>query len=936
MPEFDLIQRANAEYIERQYQRYQADPRSLDPQWQAFFAGFDAGTTRHSATPPPASCPTCQGLPCPLSFEVADLVHSYRELGHFIAQLDPLGHNRPNHPLLDLSNFGLSLDDLDRTVGGGGFVGPTDGTLRDLLNKLRATYCGTFAVEYLDIADKAQREWLQKRMEPVLNQPAIASDEAADILRQLVAAQGMEEFLHTKFIGAKRFSLEGAESFIPLLSTLIEQGAPLGVEEVVLGMAHRGRLNTLAHILHKPYEIIMAEFEGNVARQDGEGDGDVKYHLGYSHDRITASGRKVHLSLSFNPSHLELVNPVVEGIVRAKQYARGDDHRTTVVPVLIHGEAAFTGQGIVQETLALSEMPYWRTGGTIHIILNNQIGFTTMPKQGRFTPYPTDVARMIQAPIFHVNGDDPQAVVWAAKLAIAFRQQFHCDVLIDLWCYRRHGHNETDDPTFTQPLMYRQIASHKPVAELYAQRLIGQGTLTAQDFDQTKAELRQRLDHALVVARESRPRDTLRMLQGLWTGITRCGSDWSAQTAIDAPALRRIGQAATQVPQGFTVHPKLRRLLAARREMAEGRQPLDWGGAEMLALGSLVLEGTPVRFVGQDAQRGTFSHRHACLHDYENGQKYYPLANLSAQQAPIIIVNTMLSELAVLGFEYGFASADPRNLVVWEAQFGDFVNGAQAIIDQFIAAGESKWQKHCGLVMLLPHGYEGQGPEHSNAYMERFLALCAENNLQVVQPSIPSQYFHLLRRQMRRNFRKPLVAFMPKSLLRHEQSVSDLSELTHGGFQLVLDDPRAGARQEVRRLLLCSGKSYFSLDAARVRHGLHDLAIVRVEQLYPLPQRELQAIMARYHNAHEVGWVQEEPRNRGAWTYMEPRLRSLLPDSHVLSYYGREAAASPAVGSFRQHQIEEERIIGAALDLRGPRGAAAQATDAAGAQPARR
>jgi 2-oxoglutarate dehydrogenase E1 component len=916
MDHLDFINRANADYIDRLLQQYQADPHSVTPEWRAFFAGFEAGATRLSSITPAPGCPYVSEEPCSLAVEVADLVHSYRELGHFVADLDPLGHKRPTHPLLDLSHFGLSQQELDNQVGRGGFLGETDGTLRDLIEKLRLTYCRTLGVQYMDISDKSQREWLQQRIEPVYNHPQLSEDERRAVLADLVAAQGFEEYLHTKFVGQKRFSLEGAESLVPMLNMLVERGAELGVEEMVLGSAHRGRLNVLAHVLHKPYETILSEFQGQVQSREHQGDGDVKYHLGYSQDRIARNARRVHLALSFNPSHLELVNPVVEGVVRAKQYYLSDGERTRVVPILIHGDAAFTGQGIVQETLGLSEMPYWRTGGTIHIIINNQIGFTTMPKQGRFTPYPTDIAKAIQAPVFHVNGDDPEAVVWAAKLAIAFRQQFHCDVMIDLWCYRRWGHNEADEPSFTQPLMYKEIESHPGARDVYAKQLLQQGKITEPELQQITARLRERLDRAFAHSRQQDAVQRFTPFGGIWKGMRRpVPGDWNIPTQVPIEMLQRIGESATRIPPGFHVHPKLQRLLTTRREMAEGKVAVDWGCAEMFALGTLVLEGVPVRMVGQDTQRGTFSHRHACLHDYENGKKYYPLANLSDKQAPIIIVNTMLSELAVLGFEYGFASADPRNLVIWEAQFGDFVNGAQPIIDQFLAAGESKWQKQCGLVMLLPHGYEGQGPEHSNAYIERFLSLCAENNLQVCQPSLPSQYFHLLRRQMLRKFRKPLVIFTPKSLLRNEASASNLEEFAQQSFQLVLDDPLSPPREGVRRLLLCSGKAYYLLNAARIKQKVQSVAIVRVEQFYPWPQKELQAILAKYRNAEDVCWVQEEPRNRGAWTFMHERLEPMLPNGATLRYIGRDEAPSPATGSYRVHQIEEEEITGHALDI---------------------
>ncbi|HZZ44860.1 MAG TPA: 2-oxoglutarate dehydrogenase E1 component [Tepidisphaeraceae bacterium] len=920
MDAFDFVNRANADYVDQLYQQYLKDPREVEPQWQAFFAGFDMGTSKAAGVTPgsagQAAVQQAAGTTANevLQIEIADLVHSYRELGHYIATLDPLGHHRPAHPLLELSEFGLSMADLDRQVGADGFLHATDGTLRDLLEKLREAYCANFGAEYMSISDKTQREWLQQRMEPNLNRPPCGADECKNLLKQIVDSQGFEEFLGTKYVGQKRFSLEGAEALIPLLNAIVEDGADLGAEEMIFGMAHRGRLNVLANVIEKPFELILSEFEGTGYKAE-EGDGDVKYHQGYSKDRVTKSGKRVHLALSFNPSHLELVNPVVEGIVRAKQYYLGDNERTRVVPILIHGDAAFVGQGIVQETLSLSEMPYWRTGGTIHVIVNNQIGFTTMPKQGRFTPYPSDVAKMIQAPVFHVNGDDPEACAHAARLAIAFRQKFHQDVIIDMWCYRRHGHNEADEPSFTQPLMYKEIDAHARPREVYSKRLVDSGRVTADEFEKMKTDLRQKLDAAQVVAKEPTPRNGAAMsMGGVWQGLQRHG-EMSVRTAISPETIRKVGAAATNPPADFNVHPKLKRLLQSRREMSEGKASVDWGTAEMFALGSMVLEGTPVRFVGQDVQRGTFSHRHACLHDYENGKKWYPLAGITPEQAPIIFVNTMLSELAVLGFEYGFSSADPRNLVIWEAQFGDFVNGAQAIIDQFIAAGESKWQKMCGLVMLLPHGYEGAGPEHSNAYLERWLQLCAEENMQVIYPSMPAQYFHALRRQMKRNFRKPLIAMMPKYLLRSEQSASTLDEFVNGSFQLVIDDPANPPRERVKRLVLCSGKVYFLLNAERIKQKIEDVAIVRVEQLYPFPQKEVQAILAKYRNAGEICWVQEEPRNRGAWDFMRDQLSGMLPETAVLTYCGRDEAASPATGAKKTSDLEEKELVGHALDL---------------------
>jgi 2-oxoglutarate dehydrogenase E1 component len=962
MERFDFSKQGNADYIEQLYEQYQRDPDSLDDTWRAYFAGFEfaGGRGFDRTTPAEVGAAGEASALQPLTIGVHKLVHSFRELGHFIAQLDPLGHNRQTHPLLELSQFSMTEADMGRQVGKGGFLGATDGTLRDLLAKLRQTYCGTIGVEYQTISDMEQRDWLAKRIEPTLNKPGFTADQSRAILFQLVAAEEFEKFLITRYTRPKKFGLEGAEALIPLMNTLVDDGADLGVEEMCIGMSHRGRLNVLAHVLNKPYEVICSEFKGTIIHEESEGDGDVKYHLGYANDRPSSKGRMIHIGLSPNPSHLELIDPVVEGIVRAKQKARGDKDHSRVVPVLLHGDAAFTGQGIVHETLGLSELPFFRTGGTIHVIVNNQIGFTTTPGEGRFTPYATDVAKMIQAPIFHVNGDDPEAVVHAAKLAIAFRQQFKCDVFLDLICYRRFGHNEQDEPGFTQPVMYKEIATHKSVRELYAEQLVGEGKLTQPVLDEMARIAKARLNCAGDLAEEKRPRQRTASMNNLWKGMIRQPNDWTAKTGVPAQVLLKIAEGVNRLPPDFTPHPKITRLMGQRLETVNNGKGIDWGCGEMLALGSLLLEGSPVRFTGQDVQRGTFSHRHAVFYDYNTNQPYTPLnflvgsptafasfgtaPRLTApptpgnsvpapgrpivdpdgkplpRQAHLTIVNTMLSELAVVGFEYGFSSGDPRNLVVWEAQFGDFVNGAQPVIDQFIAASESKWQLMNGLVMFLPHGFEGQGPEHSNAYVDRFLSMCAENNLQIVIPSVPSQVFHALRRQLHRKFRKPLVMMMPKSLLRHAPSFSQISEFTEGtGMQLVIDDPissLAANREKVRRVLFCTGKVYYTLSAEREKEKISDVAIVRVEQLYPYPKKEIQAALGRYRLAREVVWVQEEPRNRGAWHFMEDRLRELLPDPLVLSYVGREEAASPATGSNDMHKKEEQELVVHALDIK--------------------
>jgi 2-oxoglutarate dehydrogenase E1 component len=944
MDRLDFVTRVNPEYVDRLYEQYQRDPRSVDESWREHFAGMDklassngkaTGSTTNGASSlslPEATSfrvsPESLVVPHlpesvvpPLTIGVHKMVHSYRELGHLVSDIDPLGHHRTTHPLLDLSQFNVTEEDLDRTVGSGGFVGPTDGTLRDLLAKLKATYCRKIGIEFQNISDKAQREWLAQQMEPVLNRPAMTKEQGKALLFQLVAAEEFERFLRMNFKGGKTFSLEGGESLIPMLNTLVDDGAMLGVEEVCFGMPHRGRLSVLSHVLNKPYEVILSEFQYTNVFQEWEGDGDVKYHLGYANDRPTPSNKSIHLSLSPNPSHLELVNPVVEGSVRCKQKIRGDKDHSKVVPILLHGDAAFCGQGVVFETLNLSELPFWRTGGTIHVIVNNQIGFTTPPHESRFTPYPTDVAKMIQAPIFHVNGDDPEACVWAAKLAIAFRQRFKCDVFIDMWCYRRFGHNEQDEPMFTQPKMYKQIQAHKTTRELYQDTLLERGEVDQKTLDDMKTVAKERLEQALVQSRETRPRMRTATFNPLWKDIVRIPTDWSAVTKVPKDTLLKIAEAANRLPQGFTVNSKLANLtLKARLDAVKSGQGIDWGCGEMLAMGSLLLEGFPIRFTGQDVQRGTFSHRQAVLFDQETGEPYTPLNFIKPDQtAHLTIQNSMLSELAVLGFEYGFASADPRNLVVWEAQFGDFVNGAQAMIDQFIAAAESKWQLMNGLVMMLPHGYEGQGPEHSNAYVERFLSLCAENNLQVVIPSNPAQVFHALRRQLHRKFRKPLVLMMPKSLLRNPAASSKIEDLTEGTMQLVIDDPANLDRDKVRRVLLCTGKVFYTLDAGRTKHATaKDTAVVRIEQLYPFPKKEVQAILAKYRNVRDVTWVQEEPQNRGAWSFMEPRLRELLPDPATLHYVGRDEAASPATGSSNAHKKEEEELVQQALEIAPP------------------
>ncbi len=906
--ELDLVNRTNPEYVDQLYQQYLRDPHSVDERWALFFAGFEAASGNGGRGAAAAIT-----APAERQLGIYDLIHSYRELGYRIANLDPLGTNPTTHPLLEPTEFGFVEADLDRVVETPSFKGCDRARLRDLVALLRSTYCGTLGVEYLATSDKAQRDWLQERMEPTRNAPQLTADERRMILQQLTAAEGFEQFLHTKYVGQKRFSLEGSESLIPLLDALIEAAGSIEVDEIAMGMAHRGRLNVLAHILRKPYEMIFSEFQGTLLPAGVQGDGDVKYHLGYSRDCKTRGGRTIHLSLCSNPSHLEAVNPVVEGIVRAKQEHWRDAARERVVPVLIHGDAAFTGQGIVSETLALTALDGYRTGGTIHIIINNQIGFTTSPRDYRATCYPSDVAKIIEAPVLHVNADDPEAAVQAARLAMGFRNTFKRDVIIDLVCYRRHGHNETDDPRFTQPTLYEKIAAHPTVRHVYGQRLIAAGVVTADTVAADAAALRELFEDAINYARDFMPRQQVFALGGLWQGLRWAGDDWSAQTAVPLDTLRRVAERTLAFPSGFTPYPKAKRVLEQRAAMLAPDGQVDWAAAEMFAFATLLLEGTDVRLSGQDAGRGTFSQRHAVLRDVRTGDRHVPLNHLRPEQGRFEVIDSMLSEAAVLGFEWGYSSADPHNLVLWEAQFGDFANGAQVIIDQFIAAAESKWQRMSGLVLLLPHGYEGQGPEHSSARLERYLQLCAENNLQVCNLSTPAQYFHALRRQMHRNFRKPLILMTPKSLLRHRLVVSAPADLAEGSFRLTIDEVDPLPREQVRRVLFCSGKVYYDLLLARREREIDDIAIARIEQLYPFPSADVAAIVAAYPAAREVFWVQEEPWNMGAWHCVSHPLRRALPADRSLRYVGRDAAASPASGSYKMHQAEEDELLNYAL-----------------------
>lgn len=910
-PSPDLLSGENAAYVDEVYARYRRDPSSVGEDWRLFFAGFEVGFGRAEAPggPPLGGEPSVVAAAAEGGVAgVYGLVNAFRTFGYLSADVNPLEPAPPPHAFLELSKFGIGPADLGKDVGPGGWRGPAPRNLGHLLEMLRETYQGHFAVEGMESIGDKHRIWLHERIEPRLGRAAFDPEYRKAILTHLMRAEVFEQFLGTKYLGQKRFSIEGADGLIPLLEEVIHQGAELGVEEFTLGMAHRGRLNVLVHTMGKPYADILGEFEGHEPHPDAVGDGDVKYHAGYSNDRLI-EGRAVHLSLSPNPSHLELVDPVVEGMVRAKQKIRDDHERRKVVPVQIHGEAAFTGQGLVPETLLLSELPAYTTGGTIHVVINNQVGFTATAQETRFTPFPTDIGRMIHSPILHVNGDDPEAVVHAARIAIEFRQYFRIDVFLDLVCYRRHGHNETDDPTFTQPLMYKTIEAKQTVATRYAARLVAEGVCTEAEVAGMREKIRARLEDALAEAKAASYIAKPVVFGGVWRGLRRAGSDWSADTRVDLAVLEKVGRDMTTVPKGFTPHRKLRRLLEARAQMTYGERPVDWGMAEGLAFGSLLLEGHGVRLSGQDCQRGTFSHRHAVLHDPGTGETFTPLANLDPGQAEFQVINSMLSELAVLGFEFGMSWTDPRRLVIWEAQFGDFANGAQAIIDQFLVCSESKWDRMSGLVMLLPHGYAGQGPEHSSARLERYLQLCAEDNIQVANLTTPAQYFHALRRQMLRDFRKPLVIMAPKKLLRYERAVSPIHLLAEGRFHEVLDDPEMAEKGAVRRVAFCSGQVFYLLQEARETRGDDDLALVRLEQLYPFPEAAVRGILAGYPAAREFLWVQEEPQNMGAWTSVRDRIEALLPAGTRLGYRGREAAASTATGSRAHHGQEEAALI---------------------------
>ena len=916
----------NAAFLESLYEQYLRDPEGVPPHWRTYFDGLAPRSADERAHGPVQSAITArsqqprmlaapEGAASAKQAAVSRLIQIWANRGHLIAKLDPLGlMRRPRPRVLELDYFGLSEADLDSEFFTGSRTDaiPKRMRLRDILAQLEYMYAGTIGAEFAHVSNSEERLWLQDQYQTGRIRHRFTPEERRNILWQLTTAEGLERYLHTKYVGQKRFSLEGGDSLIPLLDDLVQQAGIAGVEELIIGMAHRGRLNVLVNILGKSPSVMYSEFEGSYdAALVKGGSGDVKYHKGFSADLRTPGGN-VHVALAFNPSHLEVVNPVVEGSVRARQERRGDERGDRVVPVLVHGDAAFAGQGVVMETLQLSQARGFYTGGTIHIIVNNQVGFTTSdPRDMRSTMYPSDVAKMLEAPIFHVNGDDPEAVVFVTRLALEYRMRFHKDVVIDLVCYRRHGHNEADEPAATQPVMYRVIRQHPTVRKLYADRLIADGVITEAEAAEMIEQYRKGLDEGRPQARAS-----LGLIGNKYTvdWSKYANVDWSerVQTGVELRRLRSLGERIVRVPEGMTLHPRVAQVMTNRARMIAGEMPLDWGCAETLAYAALLEDGFSVRITGQDTGRGTFFHRHAVLYDQQTGEPYVPLQHVAERQPRFQVIDSVLSEEAVLGFEYGYSTTEPNCLDIWEAQFGDFANGAQVIIDQFISSGEAKWGRICGLVLFLPHGYEGQGPEHSSARLERFLQLCAEMNMQVCVPSTPAQMFHMLRRQMLRSFRKPLIVMTPKSLLRHELSVSRLEDLVDGGFQLVIDEIDDLPPQQVRRVVFCSGKVYFDLLKARRKDGLRDVALVRIEQLYPFPTEEYEAIVRKYSNAREFVWCQEEPQNQGAWYQIRHRLQGPLGRRELL-YAGRAPAAAPATGLPKIHEVEQQSLIEAAL-----------------------
>ncbi|MGQ3891559.1 2-oxoglutarate dehydrogenase E1 component [Legionella sp. CNM-4043-24] len=911
-------------FVDALYEDYLADPASVPDDWRKAFSALANGNASLKDVPhrdirahflDNADSKRVAAVVSEDSkqYQVANLINAYRTHGHQAAKLDPLEMSvRFPVPSLDLAYHQLGEADLNRGFYPGSYFNGSQMPLREIYQALRDTYCGSIGIEYMHIADNVETEWLQGKMEVARGRPQFDAAKKKEILADLIAADGLERYLGTRYVGQKRFSLEGGDALIPMMKEIIRQGGQQNVREIIIGMAHRGRLNVLVNVLGKEPGRLFDEFEGKVK---SERTGDVKYHMGFSSDIRTESGAIVHLALAFNPSHLEIIGPVVEGSVRTRLERRDDLlNKNTVVPVVIHGDAAMAGQGVVMETFNFSQARGYSTGGTVHIVINNQIGFTTSnPQDSRSSLYCTDVAKMVQAPVIHVNGDDPDAVVFATQIAFDYRMKFKRDVVIDLVCYRRHGHNEADEPSVTQPTMYQKIKTMRPLREIYADELIKQQIISKVEVDKLVDSYRDTLDKGEAI---------VELVHGDYPG--KISIDWTpyidakwtdkADTSISATAIKRLSKTLHELPAGFELHPVVAKLMADREKMSSGELPMNWGYAETMAYASLLDEGYGVRLSGQDCGRGTFAHRHAVLHDIKTGENYTPLEKTAKDSLkPFVVIDSVLSEEAVLAFEYGYASSAPSSLVLWEAQFGDFANGAQVVIDQFISSGEQKWGRLCGLVMLLPHGYEGQGPEHSSARLERYMQLCAQQNIQVCTPTTPAQMFHLLRRQMLRNFRKPLIVMTPKSLLRHKLAVSPLSDLTKGKFHTVIPEIDKLDASKVTRIVLCGGKVYYDLLQKRRDEGLNHVAIIRIEQLYPFPKKALEAELAKYAGSADVIWCQEEPKNQGVWFSSRHNMQDCLPDNQYLGYAGREFAASPAVGSPILHAQQQEALVNQAL-----------------------
>lgn len=910
--------RSNADLIDLNYEKWKNDPQSVDEKWGAFFEGFElalaSAPTKSKSGKSKGKAATASSSAGSKQMHVSQLIYAYRSQGHTQAHLDPLSRPPAGNPDLNLEEFGLNTADLDTEFDSGHFLDGAPLKLRDLIDALQKTYCSSIGYEYIHMQNREARRWIQGKIEPLKGKIDFSDIIKTRILRKVFAAEAFERFIHTRYTGQKRFSLEGGETLIPCLDNVLEHCGRLGIKEVVMGMAHRGRLNVLANTLKKSYEFIFEEFGDQYIPNAVGGDGDVKYHLGYEKLIDTKEGHQVEIRLASNPSHLEAVDPVVQGKARARQRILGDAMRDQVLPVLVHGDAAFAGQGMVSEVLNFSQLPGYRTGGTLHIIVNNQIGFTTTPKEARSTRYCTDIAKMIEAPIFHVNGDDPLAVVYVTMLAIEYRQKFHADVVIDMYCYRKYGHNEADEPLFTSPELYEKIAKHPPVSATLSKRLTDDKTLTEAEIKEIADEYETSLANSLErvkKAAESKIKDKSGFA-GSNATVQPKYNFTPVETGVDRDRLTQIVRGLTSLPTGIKPNRKIKRFLDNRKTAFDNSEPIDWSYAESLAFGSLLTQGTPVRLSGQDSERGTFSQRHAVIHDADTDERYVPLLNLAEGQSRFCVYNSLLSEVGVLGFDFGYTLDYPKMLCLWEAQFGDFANGAQVIIDQFITCSESKWGRNSGLTMLLPHGYEGQGPEHSSARLERFLQSCAEDNIQVCNLSTPAQYFHVLRRQMMRDFTKPLIIMAPKSMLRLKDAASPWSEIETGAFQEILDDPKATAKK-TKRVILCSGKVYYDLLKKRAELNDNTATIIRVEQLYPLNRTRLAEISKKYANIESLIWCQEESKNMGAYAFIAHRIEEVFNRKPI--YAGRGASASPAVGVMALHKKELAEFLHNAFTL---------------------